>query len=230
MTYNPAAFYRGYELGNGIHDWTANPGGRGQFLPRETIYGNKAVMQVIGSNTHNRISINAFRFGADASPKDFHDWWAWLYDRICVTDSSLFTIPERELVLIRSKTHDLITFSGVGDISEGSTSLDLTGTLASGDIIFVYDPTQTDNRSTDIVQVTNTVGTIEFQNVRTGASGLSHSYDTSDAIFYKAEAVYRNCAFSVLPEIPPADQGSRGNFRSSILFHFLTNSDRLPVV
>ena len=227
-TKKPAAFYRGYELGNGIHDWIANPAGGSFVIPRNTLYANRASIQQIGANTYWTIAVNAFRFGADNTPKDLHVWWDELIRNIWYNDPSMFSNPISELVLIESKTHDEYVLAAAAAADDVSMDLVSSSGLVDGDILFIYDSSADTDRDSDVVQIQGSPsgGTVTFNNIRTGYTGLSASYDPLTAKVYKAEAAYKDVFLEAAPDIGPAEDGSRGNFRTAIPFRFLTNSDR----
>ena len=227
----PAAFYRGYELGNGVNDWAALPGGTPQFIPRQTLYGNKATMQVVGSNTFTRITVDAFSFGEHSTPKEFHDAWAKLMDNIWVTDPSPFTGQNRNLVFIEDRNLTNLSITGPFASAQTDFTFGDIGEISVGDIMFIYNYTQTEDRSSDVMLVTEINASVAtMENIIVGSTGLVNGYPAGEWKAWKAEAAWRDAAFEAPPELGPAEEGSRGNFRKSIPMSFITNQDRFPIV
>lgn len=224
----PTAFYRGYELGNGLNDWLAVPQGNSPAIPRTTLWATRAIIQAVGSNIYTNIKVDAFRMGIDASPKDFHTWWELFIQNIWANDPNLAVVADGELVFIESKNHDAhLLFS---DVASGATSMVLwtiTG-LVVGSIIIIYNKNQATNRKSDVVKVTGLPGggVVNFSSIRVGGPGLVNNYVVADAQIYHAEAAWISCFLEAAPDIGPAEENSRGNFRQSIPFSFISNGDR----
>lgn len=226
--YYPTAFYRGWELGNGINDWIQVPKGNSPAIPRTTLWGNRAIMQIIGSNIYTNVMVNAFRVGADPDPVSFRVWWDLLIKNIWGDDPSLFAYRNGELVLVRYKNYD--AYALTADVGQGVTSITLTSTvgLAVGNILQIYNKNQTTSRATDVVRILTLpgAGVVTFTSIRVGLTGLSSAYAAVDAQIYRGEAAWSDCFLEAAPDIGPAEEGTFGNFRKTIPFSFITNGDR----
>lgn len=224
----PTAFYRGYELGNGINDWIANPKGNSPAIPKNALWANRAVIQQVGSNLYWQIDVDAFRFGADASPAALHKWWDALIRNIFYTDPSMFSSLAAELAFVTSKNDD--SYSVVGDLNSGDSVMTLSSTagLVANDIMIIYDKNQASNRNSDVIQISSLpgAGVVNFTALRVGSSGLSANYLNANIQLYKVEAAWTGCYLLQAPDIGTAEEPSRGNFRKHIQYSFISNGDR----
>lgn len=227
----PAAFYRGYQLGNGINDWVANPEGSSQFIPRKTLYGSRANIQVVGQNSYTRISVNAFTFGQHSTPKQLHDWWAQLLENIWVTDPNPLSDQDRNLVFIADRNNDVYELtSGLTSGDQDLPFSDTTG-LAVGDVILLVQNNVVTDVASDAMVITEIDGlNVTASNIRIGGGGVVYDYTLGTFDLYLAEAAWRDVALESAPNLGLADDASLGNFRKSIPFSFITNQDRFPTV
>lgn len=236
----PAAFYRGYELGNGINDWIPRPQGTDPAIPKNTLYGNKATIQVVGSNTHWEISVDAFRFGADSTPKALHEWWRLLIENIFIKDPGLFTVKIGELVFIEDRRlradggDDITALLTDNPISQGATTINITGAdsfLVANDVLFIHDTAEKDRKS-DVFKVvsTPTSSSVTVDNIRISDTGAMADYAIGSRKAYKVEAAWRDVFMRTAPDIGPAEDSSLGHFRKSIPFTFITGSDPFPAL
>lgn len=227
----PTAFYRGYELGNGLNDWSANPRGSSPAVIKNALYASRAHIQVFGANLYWSIMVDAYRFGADTTPKAFHEWWDQFIRNAAYADPSLYSINNGELVFIEDKNGTTYTLGVDVSAGAGSMTLDDDTGISVDDILFIYDQSQTTNRSSDLILVTGIpgAGVINFTSLRPNASTLSYPYAAADnPVIYPVEAAWTGCYFEEMPELPPAQESSFGHFRKSIPMRFLSNGDRYP--
>jgi len=224
----PTAFYRGYELGNGVNDWLAVPKGNAPAVIRTTLWANRAIIQNVGTNAWTNVLVDAFRIGVDADPKAFHDWWNLFISNIWGQDPSLFDDRNGELVLIQQKNFHGYTLSV--DAIVGSNSMTLTSTtgLSVNNILLIFNKNQASNRASDVVKITGLPGggVVNFESIRITGLTLHYGFAVADAQIYKAEAAWRDCFLEAAPDIGPAEENSRAHFRKSIPFSFMTNGDR----
>lgn len=230
----PLCFYRGYALGNGLNDWAAQVAGLTPAAVRQTLYGDAAVMTAVGANSYRYITVNAFRFGVDASPKDFHLWWESLVVNVMRSDPELRNIGG-ELCFVEDADGHLLAPLVDGPLS-GGTQLELAddSVVDVGSLLLIIDASMDDARHFDVVVVMSKVGdgsTVNVESIQSTehnplSPGLHYNYAMGHELVYKLEAVYQGCLFAKAPELSPAEEASRANFRRSIIYEFVTPEDR----